>query len=188
MMEKLFITAEELLKSSFELGLKIFESDFNPTHVVGIWRGGAPVGVAVHEILDLLGVYTEHFAIRTSSYKGINNQSNEVRIFGLSQVIDTISSDSKILLVDDIFDTGRSVKATIEAIKEGSKLRKPCEIKVATVFYKPEKNKTEIKPNYFIHKTKSWAVFPHEMVGCTLKEIMEKKPVPERIFKILKDT
>jgi hypothetical protein len=170
-MEKLFITAEELLKSSFELGLKIFESDFNPTHVVGIWRGGAPVGVAVHEILDLLGVYTEHFAIRTSSYKGINNQSNEVRIFGLSQVIDTISSDSKILLVDDIFDTGRSVKATIEAIKEGSKL-----------------NKTEIKPNYFIHKTKSWAVFPHEMVGCTLKEIMEKKPVPERIFKILKDT
>ena len=98
MMEKLFITAEELLKSSFELGLKIFESDFNPTHVVGIWRGGAPVGVAVHEILDLLGVYTEHFAIKTSSYKGINNQSNEVRIFGLSQVIDTISSDSKILL------------------------------------------------------------------------------------------
>ena len=47
---------------------------------------------------------------------------------------------SKILLVDDIFDTGRSVKATIEAIKEGSKLSKPCEIKVATVFYKPEKN------------------------------------------------
>ena len=119
-MEKLFITAEELLKSSFELGLKIFESDFNPTHVVGIWRGGATVGIAVHEILDLLGVHTEHFAIRTSSYKGINNQSNEVKIFGLSQVIDTISSDSKVLLVDDIFDTGRSVKATIEAIKEAA--------------------------------------------------------------------
>jgi len=54
-MEKLFITAEELLKSSFELGLKIFESEFNPTHIIGIWRGGAPIGIAVHEILDLLG-------------------------------------------------------------------------------------------------------------------------------------
>lgn len=187
-MEKLFITAEELLKSSFELGLKIFESGFNPTHVIGIWRGGAPVGIAVHEILDLLGVHAEHFAIRTSSYKGINNQSNEVKIFGIGQVIDTISSDSKVLLVDDIFDTGRSVKATIEAIQEDSKLSTPCEIKVATVFYKPEKNKTEREPNYFIHKTDAWAVFPHEMVGCTLKEIIEKKPVPERIFKILKDT
>ena len=79
--------------------------------------------IAVHEILDLLGVHTEHFAIRTSSYKGINNQSNEVKIFGLSQVIDTISSDSKVLLVDDIFDTGRSVKATIEAIKEEQQIK-----------------------------------------------------------------
>jgi hypothetical protein len=67
-------------------------------------------------------------------------------------------------------------------------LSKPCEIRVATVFYKPEKNKTEREPNYFIHKTDAWAVFPHEMVGCTLDEIMEKKPVPERIFKILKGT
>jgi hypoxanthine phosphoribosyltransferase len=187
-MEKLFITAEELLKSSFELGLKIFESGFNPTHVVGIWRGGATVGIAVHEVLDLLGVHTEHFAIRTSSYKGINNQSNEVKIFGLGQVIDAISSDSKVLLVDDIFDTGRSVKVTIEAIKKDAKFSKPCEIRVATVFYKPEKNKTEREPNYFIHKTDAWAVFPHEMVGCTLDEIIEKKPVPERIFKILKGT
>lgn len=187
-MEKLFITAEELLKSSFELGLKIFESGFNPTHVVGIWRGGATVGIAVHEILDLLGVHAEHFAIRTSSYKGINKQSNEVKIFGITQIIENISSDSKVLLVDDIFDTGRSVEATIEAIKTNCKLSEPCEIKVATVFYKPKKNKTKRKPDYFVHKTKSWTVFPHEMVGCTLKEIMEKKPVPERIFKILKGT
>jgi len=61
-------------------------------------------------------------------------------------------------------------------------------LKSLRFFTNQKKDKTKRKPDYFVHKTKSWTVFPHEMVGCTLKEIMEKKPVPERFFRILKDT
>ena len=67
-LEKLFVSAEELLADSFELGLRIFESGYRPSYIVGVWRGGTPIGIAVQEVLDLLGCKTDHFAIRTASY------------------------------------------------------------------------------------------------------------------------
>ena len=69
--DKLYITADELLSDSFQLGLKILDSGYRPTHIVGIWRGGTPVGIAVQEILDFCGVKTDHISIRTSHYTGI---------------------------------------------------------------------------------------------------------------------
>lgn len=50
--EKHFISAGTLLKDSMALGLKILRSGFRPSHIVGVWRGGAPVGIAVQEVLE----------------------------------------------------------------------------------------------------------------------------------------
>ena len=55
-MDKLFISADELLKDSFKLAWMIFESGFRPNYIVGVWRGGAPVGIAIQEFLIVLGV------------------------------------------------------------------------------------------------------------------------------------
>ncbi len=52
MTTKRFITAQELLDDSFRLGLAIVESGYQPNYIVGVWRGGAPVGIAVQELLD----------------------------------------------------------------------------------------------------------------------------------------
>ena len=54
-MEKLFIKANELLEDSFHLAWKIYESGYKPNYIVGVWRGGAPVGIAVQEFLNVLG-------------------------------------------------------------------------------------------------------------------------------------
>ena len=86
MEEKIYITAQELLNDSFELGIRIFKSGFRPSFIVGVWRGGTPVGIAVQEILDHLGVKTDHIAIRTSSYFGIDKQKKRVRVHGLEYV------------------------------------------------------------------------------------------------------
>ena len=51
--KKIYLTAQDLLIDSFELGIRIFKSGFRPSFIVGIWRGGTPVGIAVQEILDL---------------------------------------------------------------------------------------------------------------------------------------
>jgi hypothetical protein len=55
MIEKRYLSANELLADSFRLGNIILDSDFRPTHIVGIWRGGAPVGIAVQELLEYHG-------------------------------------------------------------------------------------------------------------------------------------
>ena len=81
-MEKIFINAQDLLLDSFKLAAQIYESGFRPDFIIGIWRGGTPVGIAVQEYLDYKGVITDHIAIRTSLYTGINEQSKTVRVHG----------------------------------------------------------------------------------------------------------
>ena len=79
MAEKLFISAQQLLEDSFALGLDILDSGFRPDFIVGVWRGGTPVGIAVQELLDYFGVDTDHISIRTSSYQGIGERSERIR-------------------------------------------------------------------------------------------------------------
>ena len=45
--EKRYVTAQELLLDSFQLGLRIFKSGFRPSFIIAIWRGGTPGGIAV---------------------------------------------------------------------------------------------------------------------------------------------
>ena len=66
MTDKTFITAQELLDDSFRLARMIYESGFRPDYIVGVWRGGTPVGIAVQEALDHFGIESDHIAIRTS--------------------------------------------------------------------------------------------------------------------------
>lgn len=184
-MEKLFVSAEELLKDSFELGLQIFESGYRPTFIVGVWRGGTPVGIAVQEVLDLLGCKTDHFAIRTSSYEAMDKQSKEVKVFGLQHLVDTINRDDQLLIIDDIFDSGRSVSAIIQKLEDKCRLNTPADIRVATVYYKPTRNTTARVPDFYLHETDEWTVFPHETDGCSEEELRANKPLPERIFDLL---
>ena len=66
-MNKQYIAANDLLRDSFQLAVNIYEADFKPDFLVGLWRGGSAVGIAVQEGLEHLGVKTDHIAIRTSS-------------------------------------------------------------------------------------------------------------------------
>ncbi|MBT4162961.1 MAG: hypoxanthine phosphoribosyltransferase [Gammaproteobacteria bacterium] len=175
-MEKLFISADDLLIDSFRLADQIFRSGFRPHFIVGIWRGGAPVGIAVQEYLDYVGVETDHIAIRTSSYYGIDQQDKEVRVHGLNYIIDNVNAEDELLLVDDVFDSGRSVIAILNELREKTRANLPRTIKIACPWYKPARNMTEIVPDYFIHETDRWLVFPHELSGLSPEEIATAKP------------
>ena len=50
-MKKIFLKAEELLQDSFQLGMNIIDSKYDPTILVILWRGGAPIGIANHELM-----------------------------------------------------------------------------------------------------------------------------------------
>jgi len=177
MSDKIFITANELLEDSFRLARQIVEDGFRPNYIIGIWRGGTPVGIAVQELLEHQGVSTDHISIRTSSYTGINQQSDDIRVHGLHYIIENVNAEDSLLIIDDTFDSGRSVGAVIDAIRHLSRANTPGTIKVATVYYKPTKRAVDFEPDYFVHTTDKWLVFPHELQGLTDAEIVEHKPL-----------
>ena len=180
--EKRYLTAQELLTDSFELGLRIFKSGFKPSFIIGIWRGGTPVGIAVQEMMDHLGIKTDHIAIRTSSYYGIDKREKRVRVHGLEYVIRRANWEDEMLIVDDVFDTGNSIKAVLETLERKMRRNLPGDIRIATPWYKPAKNVTDIVPDYFIHETDQWLVFPHELDGLSREEIFANKPDVKKLF------
>ncbi len=171
---KKYVTAQELLTDSFELGLQILKSGFRPKFIVGVWRGGTPTGIAVQEILDYYGVDTDHIAIRTSSYIGMQQQK-EVKVHGLEYIVNNINAEDSLLIVDDVFDSGRSIAATVEHLKAKCRRNTPDVIKIATVFFKPARNVTNLKPDFYCHETDDWLVFPHELSDMTKEEIKTHK-------------
>jgi hypothetical protein len=174
-MKKIYITAQELLEASFRLANQIYVDGFRPQFIVGIWRGGTPIGIAVQEYFEYKGVSTDHIAVRTSSYYGIDKQHREIRIYGLNYIIDNANSEDSLLIVDDVFDSGRSVDALIKKIRSQMRLNTPKDIRVACTWYKPSRCDVEIKPDYYTHKNDDWLIFPHELVGLSLQEISEGK-------------
>lgn len=181
-MKKTYITADDLLLDSYRLGLKVFESGFRPDFIVGVWRGGTPVGIAVQEILSYLGSPSDHIAIRTSSYAGIAKQRKKVKVHGLDYIIQNINYDDQLLLVDDVFDSGSSIEAIFKTLKKKSRRNTPKDIRVATPWYKPNNNKTERVPDYYLYETDDWLVFPHELDGLSEEEIFANKPGVKEIL------
>ena len=182
MADKLYLTADRLLEDSFALANQVHASGFRPTHIVGIWRGGAPVGIAVQELLAYRGVETDHIAVRTASYSGIDQREREVRVYALGYLIDTLEPEHRLLVIDDVFDTGRSIEAFLNELRARCRHNTPATIRIATAYYKPSRNQTPLKPDYFVHQTEEWLVFPHEICGLSEEEIRAHKPGAAKIL------
>lgn len=174
-MDKTVISAQDLLEDSFRLGVKILESGFEPTLIIAIWRGGTPVGMAVQEVLAYCGIESDHIAIRTSSYVGVD-QRGEVSVHGLNYIIKKIRHDDRVLIIDDVFDTGNTIKAVISEIKQRARGNAPEEIKVAVPWFKPSRNKTDLIPDFYLRETSEWLVFPHELDALTPEEMHAARP------------
>ncbi len=175
--QKYFVAPQSFTEDSTDLACRVYDSGFRPTHLVALWRGGATVGITVQETLRYLGIDTNHIAIRTSGYKGTEIQ-REIKVYGLDYLVNTLNHNDQLLVVDDVFDTGRSVKAFIETLNAKLRRNMPEEVKIATVYYKPEKNETDLTPDYFVHETArdTWLVFPHELECVTDEELDQKGP------------
>jgi hypoxanthine phosphoribosyltransferase len=185
-MKKIYISAQSLLKDSFLIGKQILESDFKPNFIVGVWRGGTPVGIAVQEMLAFFGQKSDHIAVRTSLYRGIEKRDDQVRVHGLDYLITNMNHDDSLLIVDDVFDTGRSIEAVINTLQLKMRRNCPSQIRVATPWFKPNKNATNRIPDYYIHEADEWLVFPHELDGLSAEEIVSGKGELADIVKSVK--
>jgi hypoxanthine phosphoribosyltransferase len=181
-MEKFFITADSLLRDSLELGMQIVRSGLRPTFLVGVWRGGAPIGITVQEVLEFHGIECDHISIRTSSYTAIDQRAKTVRVHAVDYLVSRLEAEDRLLLIDDVFDSGLSLEAVVDDLKKRCRRNLPENIRIATAYYKPSRNKSSLKPDFFVRSTDQWLVFPHEMQGLTREEILKHKPVDESFF------
>ena len=181
-MEKLFISADSLLRDSLTLAKQVVNSGFRPTFLVAIWRGGAPIGISVQEVLEYHQIFVDHIAIRTSSYTGIDQQAKTVRVHAIDYLVSRLKAEDRLLLVDDVFDSGKSMVAVLDELKRRCQGNYPQQVRTATVYYKPARNQTNLVPDYYVRATDTWLVFPHEIQGLTREEILAHKPLDESFF------
>jgi len=185
MIEKEYLSAHGLLEDSYKVAAQVLKSGFKPTFMIAVWRGGAPIGIAVQEFLAFHGVETDNIAIRTSSYSsGIDQQQRTVKVYGLNYLVKNIQYEDSLLIVDDVFDSGRSIEAIIAKLQRHARLNTPHDIRVAVPYYKPDRNQTDRVPDYFIHETSAWLKYPHSLEGLDVDEMKAYRP---KLYEILKE-
>ena len=178
---KRFISEEELLRDAYKLGVEIYNSGFAPTFIVGLWRGGSSVGIAVQECLQYLGIATDHIAIRTS-YSGaenytqmLDNPEQEIRVHGTQYLLETLNAEDRLLIVDDVMSSGLNVEAVIDRLQRRLKRNMPEVVRVAVPWWKPQRSRTPRRPDFYLHETSDWLVMPYELSGLTPSEILQHK-------------
>lgn len=168
MIRKSFVSASSLFHDSFRLAGRIYDSGFRPDVVLVMWRGGTPVGIVVHEFLCFKGIKPYHAVVKAESYRGIGKRVAP-KIENLGFVLKKVKKNDRVLVVDDIFDTGETLRKVCRALK-----RKTDNIRTATLYFKDRKTPRAIMPDFVIRRVTNWIVFPHELVGLSSAEIKIK--------------
>ena len=171
--DKHYLSADEYLRDTWRLAAEVKRSGWKPDILIALWRGGAPVGVAVHEFFKATGWSVQHIPLKCASYTGIGANDGKVVFTHGDIVFGMLRKGDKVLVVDDVFDTGKTAVAVRAELES-----KGVEMKMACVYWKPQKNITDMKPDYFVKDVGlDWIVFPHEIEGLTKEEIAVKDPV-----------
>lgn len=179
-MHKKSIAANDLLLDSFQLAANIHNAGFKPDFLVGLWRGGSAVGIAVQEGLDHFGCKTDHIAIRTSytgadGYSQMVDKADSIRVHGMQYLLENLCAEHSLLIVDDVYSSGSSVNAVIEQLAKRTRRNLPHDIRIASVWYRPT-DRTVRPPDYFVHETSDWLVLPYELSGMSIDELRSHKP------------
>ncbi len=138
---------------------KILIQNYLPDMVIGISRGGI---IPARILADLLET-SEFATIQIEFYVDINQTKAEPT---LKQPFTTNVAGKKVLLVDDIADSGESLKlAKTHLQQQGA-----SEVKTATLYQKPQSITT---PDFYEKQTTNWVVFPWDTKE-TLRKIIQK--------------
>ena len=176
---KVYIDPKDYLHDIWRLGRQIFDSPWRPDILIALWRGGAIPGVAVHEFLKVKGLALPHKPVKCSSYTGIETSETTVTFDEhAAQVFASLKPGTKVLVVDDVFDTGRTAAAIHARMADIG-----CDMRFACVYWKPEKNATSFTPDFFVKKLNQWIVYPHEIEGLTPEEVALKDPFLAELLK-----
>ena len=173
MEKKDYLSADDFLHDSWRLAARVRASGWKPDILIALWRGGATAGVSLHEFFKASGWNIQHIPLKCASYTGIGQNAGDVVFTFGDEIFGLLRPGDRVLVVDDVFDTGKTAKAVKTRIAATG-----AEMRLATVYWKPEKNETDLEPDYYVKDVcRGWIVFPHEIEGLSPAEIGEKDPL-----------
>ena len=158
MSEKLIVNWEEYYRTVEKLAIQVEESEFKPTILVGIMRGAAPMIDVLSRIFKLKCAY---LAVESYSGKGIEDEQGDI-VFSREMSSIAPNMGGKILLCDDLSDTGVTLNKSIDWLKKYPPLQgKIKSIKTAVLWKKKD---STFEPDFCAQKLESnpWIVQPFE--------------------------
>lgn len=171
-----FPTWNQIYRMLLRLASKIRKNGFEPDIIVGVSRGGWPPARVLSDLLNNPNLAN----VRAEFYLGVAETKGEP---SLTQPVSMAVAGKRVLVVDEVADSGKSLKLVKEHItKQGAE-----EVKIATIYYKPW---SIIAPDYYQKETSCWIVFPWE-IKETIRKIVKKckekdKSIEEETSKLVK--
>ncbi len=194
-MEKDFVTTDFLRNNALLLAKQIYDDGFIPDIIYVSLRGGAFLGNIISEFFKLInnrGKPVFYAAVVARSYADFH-QVSQVRIDGWTYHPKYLRNGDKVLFVDDIFDTGRTMNFLVKYVMKRGVSREL--IKVAVHDYKQgSKGRTlPVQPDYWCRKLReedAWVHYmSHELEGLTGEEIaryyLEEHPELAEVFDLI---
>lgn len=170
MTDKIFVSADRQLRDSMRMAREILDSGWVPDILIGLWRGGTPIAIAIHEYLVYRGHKPLHMPVKCSSYTGMA-RTHQLQIDFPENFLDSVGPGSRVLIADDTFDTGLTTAGLKDIL-----VARGADVRIAVLVWKPDNNKTSTTPDYYAWTTEKWVVFPHELEDLTPEEIRMKDP------------
>ncbi len=151
---------QELADLAFVVAQQIRQDHSHFDRLVTLAKGGWPMSCS---LVDLLGI-SQVASIGVKFYAGINQRLTQPQIY---QDLPVSVEGEKILLYDDVADTGESLKFVTDHLLHQEKV---ASVTTATLFYKP---RSVVIPHYFGSTTDAWIIFPYDNAE-TIKELGQK--------------
>ena len=152
-------TWDEIYELLLNLADRIRETGFEPDMIVGVSRGGWPPARVMSDLLENPQVAN----VTAEFYLGVAETKGEPVI---TQPVSAPVKGKKVLVVDDVADTGQSLRLVQSHLKE----KGATEVRIATIYYKPW---SVLVPDYYQRETSSWIIFPWERKE-TVRRVVEK--------------
>lgn len=174
-MEKIFITAARMESDAWDYARRLHAEGLTFDGIIGVTRGGAQISIYMHEVFWLLQGKAPGFGlVQARSYTGIG-EAGGVRVTGVANLAEWVRPGFRILVVDDVFDRGRTLEVVQAEIREA--LRElDVRIHVGALYIKPGSAEVEFRPDSYqtAFPPSAWLVFPHELVGLSPEERAQK--------------
>ena len=171
MADKLIITFEEYTRIVEKLAIQIHK-DYKPTVLIGIMRGAAPIIDILSRVLKLPIAY---IVIQSYSGSGMEDKQGQLMFSREISSLDNDKDFSKVLLIDDLSDTGLTLNKSIEWLKNYGPTKSFIkEVRTACLW---KKKSSTFEPDYCPVKLDSdpWIVQPTEHYEeLSMEEIIKR--------------